>query len=162
MGVDRRRLMQLLGGAAGAGLLPVGIAAQPASQGGASAPAPPALNPRARQAARIRVSAANASAARAVAAASANGDERRYSTLIASYSKGLPHLPTGEVEPRAFAALVKASTSGRPEDFDEVPTPGDIRQVNPLAAFAFTLAGPDGTADQGHNLCIGVSVRRNL
>jgi len=94
----------------------------------------------------VRLRAAQAQRRRQVAGDSTNGDERRYSNLIASYSKGLPHAQTGEVEPSAFQGLVRAARSGRVEDFEIVPTPGDIRQVNPQAAFAFTLEGPDAHA----------------
>jgi membrane-associated phospholipid phosphatase len=135
--------MQWLGGLGGSSLLPrdvdARLLAQPAAAGRAGQP-PTA---RARSAARLRIDAANVASTRVAAASTTNSDERRYSTLVASYSKGLPHLATGEVEPAAFAALVKAAESGRPTDFEAVPSPGDIRQVNPLAAFAFTLAGPD-------------------
>jgi membrane-associated phospholipid phosphatase len=99
---------------------------------------------RSTRAAQLRLDAA--SARRRAASHAVNGDEQRYSNLVASYSKGLPHGRSGEVEPAAFKLLVKALSSGRAEDLDAIPTPGDIRQVNPQAAYAFTLEGPDAQA----------------
>jgi len=72
-----------------------------------------------------------------------NGDEERYFSRIGSYTKGLPHDRLGEVRPDAYAALVRALTTGDPEDFARIPLPGAARQVNPQSAFAFDLTGPD-------------------
>lgn len=139
----RRDLMELLGAAAGAALFPsVGVAQAPNSDARRGARTSDAT--RAQIAERIRVqAAASVRVARANTPSAVNGDERRYTNLIASYGKGLPHAPTGEVNREAFAALVGAAASGRQDDFEQIPTPGDIRQVNPQAAFAYTLAGPD-------------------
>ena len=72
-----------------------------------------------------------------------NGDEERYLSRIGSYTKGLPHDPLGEVRGDAYAALVRALTTGDPEDFALIPLSGAAREVNPQSAFAFDLAGPD-------------------
>lgn len=91
----------------------------------------------------IRVAAATAQRRRPRVRHTSNGDEARYAGLIASYGKGLPHTPAGEVEPAAFAALTHAMRTGGAPDLEAVPIAGMIRQVNPCAAFSFTLDGPD-------------------
>jgi len=73
----------------------------------------------------------------------ANGDEELYPGGIASFSKGLPHNPLGEVDPQAFKALVSAVESGRPLDLEAVPLGGVLKMVNPQAALAFGLEAPD-------------------
>jgi hypothetical protein len=79
-----------------------------------------------------------------------NGDEERYPTKIASFSKGLPHDRHGEVDLKAYAALLRALRSGEPEEFERIPLggPADSRRtlVNPQAALAFDLEGPDSHA----------------
>ncbi|MCG8914583.1 vanadium-dependent haloperoxidase [Actinokineospora sp. PR83] len=70
-----------------------------------------------------------------------NGEEGDY-PFIASYSKGLPHDDTGEVVPEAYNALLRAVTTGSPEDFERVPAPGR-KLVNPQSGLAFDAQGPD-------------------
>jgi hypothetical protein len=80
-----------------------------------------------------------------------NGEESAYrnpalGTLnyIANYSKGLPHTnPLDEVDPSAYRALLKAVTSGAPDDFERIPLGGTGKFVNPQAGLAFDLEGPD-------------------
>jgi membrane-associated phospholipid phosphatase len=98
---------------------------------------------RAARAHAIRVEAAAAQRRRPPVRHAANGDEARYPDLIASYGKGLPHTPGGEVDPRAFAALAQAMRTGATPDLEAIPLGGVMRQVNPCAAFAFTMEGPD-------------------
>jgi hypothetical protein len=75
-----------------------------------------------------------------------NGDEARYPERVASYSKGLPHDNLGHVDPAAYAALLKAVSSGQHADFESIPLGGQRKLVNPQAAFAFELHGPDSHA----------------
>ena len=83
-----------------------------------------------------------------------NGDEERFATRIASYSKGLPHDERGEVDRAAYDALLTAIGSGRPADFEAIPlgdpascpTGRGRRLVNPQSGFAFDLEGPDAQA----------------
>ena len=138
--LGRREWLGRLGASAALPLLPGEAFAQPRGQ--TRPPAPVAHRTRSQTALRLRAQAASVSAARRPAATT-NGDEHRYPVLIGSYSKGLPHGPTGDVQKAAFDALVKAAVSGKPEDFDAIPTPGDVKLVNPLAAFAFVLEGAD-------------------
>jgi hypothetical protein len=75
-----------------------------------------------------------------------NGDEARYSSRIGSYSKGLPHNAFGEVEAAAFASLVKACTTGDPDDFEAVIMGGTNKMTSPQGGLAFDLEGADAMA----------------
>jgi hypothetical protein len=83
-----------------------------------------------------------------------NGDEGRFPTRFASYSKGLPHDDQGEVDSAAYDALLAAIDSGDPGDFEAIPlgdpagcpTGRGRRLVNPQAGLAFDLEGPDAQA----------------
>jgi len=72
-----------------------------------------------------------------------NGDDNLYQNKIGSYTKGLPHNQLGEVDPQAYSELIHALQTGNPEDFDRIPKGGALKQVNPQAALAFVLEGPD-------------------
>ncbi len=72
-----------------------------------------------------------------------NGDEARYSNFIGNYSKGLAHDATGEVSPAAYAKLLTAINSGKPDDFNAIPMGGTVLLVNPQAGLAFDLEGTD-------------------
>lgn len=98
---------------------------------------------RAAHAARLRQEAARALAARTFPAPAANGDEQRYPSRIASFTKCLPHDALGRVRPEAYEALLRACASGAAEDFRAIPMGGDIKLANPQAAFSFGLDGPD-------------------
>ena len=65
-----------------------------------------------------------------------NGDEVRYPNRIGSFSKGLPHSSTGEVDSSAYNSLLTALTTGRPEDFENIAMGGTVRLVNPQAGLA--------------------------
>jgi len=84
----------------------------------------------------------------------ANGDEDRYASRIANYSKGLPHNRLGEVDGNAYRALLSAASSGQADAFESVPTgcpdPSLQRKfVNPMGGKAFDLEGADS-----HHLAI--------
>jgi hypothetical protein len=108
---------------------------------------------RRKQAANLRIDAANAQRALAIPDHPDNGDEARYAARIGNYSKGLKHDPsTGEVDPAAYNALLAAIASGKNADFDALVTMGLVgssdplrqrRQVNPQSAYAFDLEGTD-------------------
>ncbi|MBA3712022.1 MAG: vanadium-dependent haloperoxidase [Pyrinomonadaceae bacterium] len=72
-----------------------------------------------------------------------NGDEARYPDRIGSFSKALPHDDLGEVDRRAYRALLTAISTGRDFDFEAVPLGGPAKLANPLAAFAYQMVGPD-------------------
>jgi hypothetical protein len=75
-----------------------------------------------------------------------NGDEARYANKIGNYSKGLPHNAFGEVEPAAYASLVKACTTGNPDDFEDVIMGGTNKMTSPQGGLAFDLEGVDAMA----------------
>jgi hypothetical protein len=72
-----------------------------------------------------------------------NGDDDLYQNKIGSYTKGLPHNQLGEVDTDAYRTLIRALETGNPDDFDQIPKGGTVKQVNPQAALAFLLEGPD-------------------
>jgi membrane-associated phospholipid phosphatase len=72
-----------------------------------------------------------------------NGDEERYATRLGNYSKALPHDDLGQVDPRAYAALLHALATGEAAAFDKIPLGGAVPLVNPQAALAFVLEGVD-------------------
>lgn len=65
---------------------------------------------------------------------------------IAFFTKSLPHDANGEVDPFAYAALMRAMTTGDPADFAAIPMGGGARLANPQAAFAFDFIGGDSHA----------------
>jgi membrane-associated phospholipid phosphatase len=73
----------------------------------------------------------------------ANGDEDRYPNKIASFSKGLPHNPLGEVDLAAYTALLNALSSGQSTAFEAIPLGGRVKLANPQAAYTLELEGPD-------------------
>jgi hypothetical protein len=72
-----------------------------------------------------------------------NADETLYRNKLGSYSKGLPHNSDGTVVASAYAAMLLALNSGRPEDFDAIPLGGNRKLTNPQAGLAFDMEGPD-------------------
>jgi len=72
-----------------------------------------------------------------------NGDEARYPSRIASYTKALPHDDLGEVDPAAYGRFVDALESGEIADLDRVPMGDRAKLADPLCAYAFTLEGTD-------------------
>lgn len=101
---------------------------------------------RRQQALVVRINAAKAQAAVPLPKHPTNGDDVRYPTKFASFTKGLPHQANGEVDRAAYAALVKAVTTAKPADFEAIPMGGTAKLVNPQAGFAFTLDGADSHA----------------
>ncbi|HZH15128.1 MAG TPA: LamG-like jellyroll fold domain-containing protein [Archangium sp.] len=78
-----------------------------------------------------------------------NGDEARYPSRFASYSKGLPHDGLGEVNPTEYTKLLTAVNSGNPADFEALTLGGGAGSrplVNPQAAYAYQLEGADSHA----------------
>jgi hypothetical protein len=90
-----------------------------------------------------RFEAANQQARRPLPQHLDNGDEQRHPDFIASFTKGLPHDSRGHVVPGAYAALLHALRTGRPDDFERIPLGGARKLANPQAALAFDLIGPD-------------------
>ena len=72
-----------------------------------------------------------------------NGDEFRFPNKIASFSKTLPHNKLGEVNLKAYHKYFEALKSGNPHEFEEIPLGGVVKLVDPQAAYAFEMIGPD-------------------
>jgi hypothetical protein len=72
-----------------------------------------------------------------------NGDEERYCSKLASYSKGLIHKANGEVEPAAYQSLIHALQTGNYDDFEAILVGGPNRLVNPQSGLAYDLEGLD-------------------
>jgi hypothetical protein len=69
-----------------------------------------------------------------------------YPNKLGNYSKGLPHNSDGTVVLSAYEALVNATQSGAPADFDSIPMGGDRKLTNPQAGLAFDMQGADSHA----------------
>lgn len=67
-------------------------------------------------------------------------------SYIGNFSKGLPHNSLGEVDPKAYGALLSAVASGNPADFEKIPLAGTRKLTNPQAGLAFDLEGADSHA----------------
>lgn len=152
--LSRRRFLGTVGGVAAAAM--AGGAFEPlidpsaraeAQQPGlveeAKKPKPSARRQRMYQ---IRVDAAKVNRDMPEAVHRANGDEERYKTRIGNFSKGLPHNAFGEVDDDAYASLLKAARTGKPEDFEAIKTSGSRRLINPQAGLAYDLEGVDAHA----------------
>ena len=72
-----------------------------------------------------------------------NGDEDLFPNKIANFSKALPHDQLGIVILDAYKALIRALSTGDPDEFETIPLGGVVRLVNPQASYAFNLVGPD-------------------
>jgi hypothetical protein len=133
-----------------------GLAAIPSRPASATTPVidplPPAQQRKA-AALRIRLAAAQFEFSQPVAPHPDNGDEIQLPNFIGNYSKGLPHNALGEVDRNAYAALLKAVSRGRPDDFESIPLGAPVgrrrKLVNPQAGLAFDLEGADS-----HDLAI--------
>ena len=101
---------------------------------------------RADQAQRVRVTAANAQRAASLPVHPDNGDEIRYASKFASYTKALPKNSVGDVTSTAYNQLLTALKSGNPADFEAIPLGGTRKLVNPQAAYHYALEGADSHA----------------
>lgn len=113
---------------------------------------PERLRLRINNARQLRIDAAREMAREGIPDHPNNGDEGRFPNKIGNYSKGLRHNAIGEVDPRAYAAFIKAIDSGRFADFEALATNGHLgcgdttrqrRLVSPMAGYAFDLEGLD-------------------
>jgi membrane-associated phospholipid phosphatase len=107
---------------------------------------PAAATHREQKAYQIRIEAARRERDRPSADHPNNGDEARYASKFASYSKGFPHNALGEVELSAWESLMHALSTGDPEDLERIQLSGSARLVNPQAGLAFDMQGPDSHA----------------
>ncbi len=144
--LDRRSFLQALGSGAVAAALGAGSisahAARPANAV-AGLPPSPARQNRAEASFKLRTTCARAARQRPFVAHLGNGDEFEVPHFAASYSKGLPHDALGHVDPRAYAALLRALETRDPSDFEAIPLGFGRKLTSPQAGLAFDLEGPD-------------------
>lgn len=72
-----------------------------------------------------------------------NGDEDRYPNKIGSFTKSLPHNQLGEVDPAAYATLVRARETRDPALFEQIRLGAQRKLTSPQAGLAMDLEGPD-------------------
>src|SRR5215470_10876970 len=72
-----------------------------------------------------------------------NGDDDLYPNKIGSYTKALPHNQLGEVDPAAYATLVRARETQDPDLFEEIKLGTGRKLTSPQAGLAMDLEGPD-------------------
>ena len=136
---NRRSFLRRTGQTAAAATLGV---TPPTASGGTPAEASDPTQ-RAAVAAQVRASAASVANQLPSGTVATNGDEARYPSFFATYTKGLPHSNLGEVDPHAYQLLLTALSSGKHSDFEQVPL-GFTRKIsNPQGAFAYNLEGAD-------------------
>jgi hypothetical protein len=75
-----------------------------------------------------------------------NGDEERYRNRIASYSKGLVHKDSGEVDGRSYASFLHAVRDHDIDDFEKVLMGGPTPLIAVQSSFKFELEGKDSHA----------------
>lgn len=142
-GVSRRTLLRGVGVAGLLSTLGVGHAGA-ASERPFSRTTPPGqfFDPARRvDAFAVRVDAARRHAQRQPPTHRNNGDETRYGSPLAMFTKGLPHDEYGEVDPEAYEALLAALRGEA--TYDDIPLGGDAKFVNPQASRSYNMIGPD-------------------
>lgn len=119
------------------------LAAIPLPKSVTLASAGSALSPRAQAAFETRRLAAVAQSTRPVASMKSNGDEDALPVRSGCFTKGLPQNRFGEVDPKAYDALLAAARSGAFSEFEHIPRGGGRRLSNPQSGFAFQMEGGD-------------------
>jgi hypothetical protein len=155
--LDRRDFVRRFGtGAAVAALSATGLATgiakaeeEPRLRGGSCPDRVPPETTRVGRAYHTRVNAATMAKRRPNVTLSTNGDEERYPSRIASYSKGLPHDALGQVDLGAYDTFLRALRSGEPADFERITLGLGRKLTSPQAGLAFDLEGADS-----HHLAI--------
>ncbi|GAA0080240.1 haloperoxidase [Clostridium sporogenes] len=72
-----------------------------------------------------------------------NDDEILYANKIGNYTKALPHNLLGEVNLEAYNIWISTLNTGNPEKFELIPLGGTRKFVDPQAAYAYEMVGPD-------------------
>src|SRR5215475_14902240 len=101
------------------------------------------LSDRDERALAIRINAANYQLQNEFPVPQNNGDEGRYPSRFANYSKGLPHNNLGEVNRNAYQKLLDAIANDDPSLYNAIPLGGIVRLSNPQASIACDLEGAD-------------------
>ena len=68
-----------------------------------------------------------------------NGDEAKYPSGIANFTKGFPHNSFGEIVPSVYASYLAAVKTGKRADFDALTLGGTEPLVDPQAGLAYDL-----------------------
>lgn len=147
--LSRRRFLGGVGTVAATAIAGAGVGPRPAeAQEEIVAPAKGGRKPSARRARmyQIRTDAAKLNRDMPEIAHQTNGDEARYPNHLGNFSKGLDHNEFGEVDVDSYAALVHATSTGDPDDFEAIPKGGGRRFINPQAGLSFDLEGVDAHA----------------
>ena len=103
----------------------------------------PTENTRAANALILRQVAAEVQGGRPPASTTTNGDEDLYPNKIASFSKGLPHSPLGEVDPASYQSLLTALSTQKHSDAENILIGNGRKLVNPEGAFTYDMEGGD-------------------
>jgi hypothetical protein len=98
---------------------------------------------RAEKALRLRIELARADSKVKVPPQETNGDSERYPSHLANFSKGFKHDELDLVDPYDYELYLKALSSGKWEDFENIPLGGPAKLANPMAAFAYSIEGVD-------------------
>jgi hypothetical protein len=105
---------------------------------------PPTLgSSRQQEALQIRQSAARFQSEQPEASHETNGDETALPAYIGSFTKGLPHTQSGEVEPGAYESLLQALSTGELIPLESIRRGSGMKFIDPLAALAFQMEGAD-------------------
>ncbi|EPY2293090.1 vanadium-dependent haloperoxidase [Clostridium sporogenes] len=72
-----------------------------------------------------------------------NDDEILYANKIGNYTKALSHNLLGKVNLEAYNIWISTLTTGNPEKFELIPLGGTRKFVDPQAAYAYEMVGPD-------------------
>ncbi|EPY2283702.1 vanadium-dependent haloperoxidase [Clostridium sporogenes] len=72
-----------------------------------------------------------------------NDDEILYANKIGNYTKALSHNLLGGVNLEAYNIWISTLTTGNPEKFELIPLGGTRKFVDPQAAYAYEMVGPD-------------------
>ncbi|MGH8336686.1 MAG: twin-arginine translocation signal domain-containing protein, partial [Gammaproteobacteria bacterium] len=143
-GITRRSFL----GSVGVGVALAGIGSELvtfASPADAATTAPALATKRRVMARKVRTHAATLAYAQALPKHLTNNEEEDY-PYVANFSKGLAHNVLGEVDAAAYAAVLRALSTGVASDFEAIPLGGTAKLRNPQAGLAFDLEGPDSHA----------------
>lgn len=108
---------------------------------------------RSEEAARIRISTANAERRLSSVPHTTNGDEDRYSDKCGTYTKALLQDGPGRVNSNAYQSFRAALNSGKPADFENIILGGERKLTGPQGGLAFDLEGTD-SAKFGNAPCV--------
>ncbi len=141
-GTNRRNFLSAVGAAAAVAVSIPTVSILSESNANADDIGPQGGRERAEQAENLRQRVAEIESRVEIPQHQDNGDEARYPNKIGNYSKNLKHDPTtGEVDHRAYEALIAAISSGRFSDFEALATNWPVRFSGPNRS---TPAGQPG------------------